>query len=384
MSLKEQASKAFFTQFGYEPSNTFHAPGRVNLIGEHTDYNDGFVLPAAINFGTCISATKRDDHLVRVCAVNFEYAITEFSLAGPIPKSHEHPWSNYIRGVCTVLIQAGYKLTGVDMTIVGNVPYGAGLSSSAALEIVAIRTLLTLADERIDPTAAALLGQKTENEYIGAQTGIMDQLISASGEHNHALLIDCRDLSTRSVAMDPTYKIVIFNSNVKRGLVDSEYNTRRIQCQTAAEILKVEALRDATMEMLTEAKTQFDSTTFARARHVISENRRTLEAAEALESRDWTTMGELMAQSHQSMKDDFEITVPAIDGLVELITEKLPDRLGGARMTGGGFGGCVVSLIPEEKVDEIVQHIEQNYEKQFGIKESVYICEAVDGAFVAQ
>ena len=384
MSLKEQASQAFVTHFGYQPTSNFHAPGRVNLIGEHTDYNDGFVLPAAINFGTCVAATKREDNMVRVCAVNFEHAITEFTLDGPIPKCEQHPWSNYIRGVCTVLLQAGYQLTGVDMTIVGNVPYGAGLSSSAALEIVTIRTLLTLADEQIAPTTAALLGQKTENEYIGAQTGIMDQLISASGEHNHALLIDCRDLSTRSVAMDPTYKIVIFNSNVKRGLVDSEYNTRRRQCQAAAKILKVDALRDATMEMLIDAKAQFDATTYARAHHIISENKRTLEAAEALESRDWVTMGKLMAQSHQSMKEDFEITVPAIDGLVEMIAEKLPEGLGGARMTGGGFGGCVVSLIPEQKVDEIVKHIEQNYEKRFGIKETVYICEAVDGAFVAQ
>jgi galactokinase len=384
VNLKEQATDAFVQFFGYEPTHEFHAPGRVNLIGEHTDYNDGFVLPAAINFGTLVMAAPREDNVVRVCAINFKNEIVEFRLDESIEPSKTHTWSNYIRGVCSILLEAGHDLKGVDLTVVGDVPYGAGLSSSAALEIVTIRTFSALSNLTIDPTQAALLGQKTENEYIGAQTGIMDQLISASGEKDHALLIDCRDLSTRSVTLDPNYRIVIFNSNVKRGLVDSEYNTRRAQCQNAAELLGVKALRDATMDSLIKAKNRFDDVTFKRARHIITENSRTLQAADALERKDWPTMSRLMSESHSSMKDDFEITVKPIDGLVELIYQCLPAGNGGARMTGGGFGGCVVSLIPEDLVDSIIIHVNTHYEKQFGIQETVYICQAEDGAFVAQ
>lgn len=381
MKLKQQASESFHLQFGYQPEESFHAPGRVNLIGEHTDYNDGFVLPAAINFGTSVVAAKRSDSIVRVCACNFENQVAEFDLNQSINKCEQYPWSNYVRGVCDQLQKAGYQLTGADMAIAGDVPYGAGLSSSAALEVVLIRALLELSGSTIDPTQAALLGQKTENEFIGAKTGIMDQLIIAHGKKDHAVLIDCRSLSTQPVSMDPDFKIVIFNSNVRRGLVDSEYNTRREQCQTAADALKVSHLRDADMPMLETIKDQLDEVIYRRARHVITENERTLQAGEALNSRDWPTLGRLMAESHQSMQMDFEITVPPIDGLVRIIQESLAEGDGGARMTGGGFGGCVVSLVHHSLVDKVVNNVSENYEKEFGIKESVYICQAVDGAF---
>ncbi|MDX1343746.1 MAG: galactokinase [Reinekea sp.] len=383
MTLHELATAAFTKRFNYAPSHQFYAPGRVNLIGEHTDYNDGFVLPAAINFGTAIVASKRDDTIVRVCAVNFDEEVVEFDFGQPLFPSAESAWANYVRGVYDTLLKQNHRVCGLDIAIAGDVPYGAGLSSSAALEIVLIRTVSALAEEPIDPTQAALLGQQTENEFIGAHTGIMDQLICARGEQDHALLIDCRDLTSKPVSLDPTFRIVIFNSNVKRGLVDSKYNERRQQCLQAAHVLGVGALRDATMPLLLSHKDSMDELPFRRAHHVISENDRTLRAAEALGKKDWVTMGQLMAESHQSMKQDFDITVAPIDGLVDLINEVLPAGAGGARMTGGGFGGCVVSLIAEQYVDSVVAHVAKHYEEKFGIRESVYICQAVNGAFVA-
>ncbi|TCS42095.1 galactokinase [Reinekea marinisedimentorum] len=379
-TLQQQATESFTSHFGYPPSHSFHAPGRVNLIGEHTDYNDGFVLPAAIDFGTTVVASQRSDSKIRACAVNFDQQIAQFDLNEEITHSDDG-WSNYLRGVADQLLKAGFKLAGADLAIVGDVPYGAGLSSSAALEVVLIRALLELCDSSIDPTQAALLGQKTENEFIGAQTGIMDQLIIAHGKKDHAVLIDCRSLTTQPVPLDADFKIVIFHSNVKRGLVDSEYNTRRLSCQAAADKLAISHLRDATMDMLDNIKGEIDEVIYRRARHVITENERTLEAADALKARDWQTLGRLMAESHTSMKDDFEITVPPIDGLVSLIQEKIGRHGGGARMTGGGFGGCVVSLVHNSQVDEVIAHVKANYQAKFGIKETVYICQAVDGAF---
>lgn len=384
MSLAEQAQSAFSNAFQYTAAAVFHAPGRVNLIGEHTDYNDGFVLPAAINFGTVIAASLRDDQTVRVCAANFDNEVIEFSLEEPIQRLDHSHWSNYVRGVAKTLIDEGYKLHGVDLSIIGDVPYGAGLSSSAALEVVLIRTFVSLAKQSIDPTDAALLGQKTENEFIGAQTGIMDQLISARGQQDHALLIDCRSLETEAFPLDPQFKIVIFNSNVKRGLVDSEYNTRRQQCTDAAKLLDVKALRDAKLEDLNAAQDAFDEVTFRRAKHVITENDRTEQAARALSEHNWIRFAELMVASHESMKNDFEITVPPIDRLVDLINSFLPDGAGGARMTGGGFGGCVVSIVHIDHVDAVIEHVASHYEAEFGLKETVYICDSVDGAFVAQ
>lgn len=383
MSLTEQVTEGFIEAFGYAPNGCYHAPGRVNLIGEHTDYNDGYVLPAAINFGTVVAAAPRQDAIVRICAINFNREVVEFSLEQPLVKSSVSTWSNYVRAVADTLLRADYSLQGVDLCVAGDVPYGAGLSSSAALEVVLIRMFADLNQLDVSSVQAAQYGQLAENEFIGAKTGIMDQLISAQGQENHALLIDCRSLTTEAVPLDPEFRIVIFNSNVKRGLVDSEYNTRRHQCQEAAARLNVQALRDATMDDLERARAQMDQTIYQRARHIISENKRTREAAVALRECDWRTMGQLMHDSHESMKNDFDITVPPIDGLVDIIRAALNDQPGGVRMTGGGFGGCVVSLIHRDQVETVIEAVAQQYESRFGIKESVYICQSVNGAFVA-
>lgn len=380
MDVSQRARSGFERHFGNPPTALFRAPGRVNLIGEHTDYNDGFVLPAAIDYHTVIAARQRTDRRVRLCALDLDEALSEFDLDVAIERDPKAPWSDYVRGVCRTLLEDGYRLTGADLAISGDVPQGAGLSSSASLEIVTAKAMTELAEEPLDGTRAALIGQRAENDFVGCQCGIMDQLISARGRAGHAALIDCRSLNTRRVPMPDDAAIVIVNSNVKRGLVDSEYNTRRRQCEDAARILKVPALRDADRALLEHHRPNMDDVTYRRARHVITENARTLAAADALQASDWPSIQRLMSESHASMRDDFEITVPPIDGLVTMIADVLGDQ-GGVRMTGGGFGGCVVTLTPESRVEAVVSVVRARYAAQFGIEPSIHICHPVDGAF---
>lgn len=380
MDLYTTAREAFERLYGTAANHHFQAPGRVNLIGEHTDYNDGFVLPAAIDYHTCIVGNPREDRVVNLVALDLNEARSSFHLDAPIEHDPAAPWSDYLRGVCDVLRKAGYRLCGADLLITGNVPQGAGLSSSASLEVVTARAMTQLAGETLSGTQAALFSQQAENQFVGCQCGIMDQLISARGQQGHAALIDCRSLTTQPVSMPPDAAIVIINSNVKRGLVDSEYNQRRLQCEAAARHLQVPALRDATLAQLEQAKDGMDPVTYRRARHIITENERTLAAADALAQSDWPRISELMAASHASMRDDFEITVPPIDGLVAMVADLIGDQ-GGVRMTGGGFGGCVVSLVHEHQVGAVIERVNQRYEAEFGIKPTVYVCHPVDGAY---
>jgi len=380
MTLKRDALAAFERLFGCPALHHFQAPGRVNLIGEHTDYNDGFVLPAAIDYHTVIVGNPRDDRQVNLIALDMNEQHSSFNLDEPILQDLEAPWSDYVRGVCDVLRKAGYALTGADLVIMGNVPQGAGLSSSASLEVATARAMTQLAGETLSGTQAALFSQQAENQFVGCQCGIMDQLISARGQQGHAALIDCRSLTTQSVSLPHDAAIVIINSNVKRGLVDSEYNQRRLQCEAAARHLNVTALRDATLPDLEQAEASMDPVTFRRARHIITENERTLAAADALAKSDWPRISELMAASHASMRDDFEITVPPIDGLVDMVAELIGPQ-GGVRMTGGGFGGCVVSLVPEHLVAAVKDRVNERYESEFGITPTLYVCHPVDGAY---
>lgn len=380
MSELIQNVKASFEQvLGYAPSHIIQAPGRVNLIGEHTDYNDGFVLPCAINYQTVVAAKKRDDNLVRVVSVDYDNALDEFDISKAITYQQDKMWANYIRGVVKFLLARGYSFTGADIAVTGNVPQGAGLSSSAALEVVIGQTFKVLFNLGISQAEIALNGQQAENEFVGCNCGIMDQMISAEGRENHAMLLDCRTLETQAVSMPEDMAVVIINSNKKRGLVDSEYNTRRQQCEEAARIFAVKALRDVTIEQFNHKAAELDEMVAKRAHHVISENDRTLEAAEALRAHDMKRMGELMAQSHASMRDDFEITVKEIDTLVEMVKGVIGDQ-GGVRMTGGGFGGCVVALVPPALVEKVKATVEANYEAATGLKESIYVCQAKPGA----
>jgi galactokinase len=382
-NLIEQVKVSFTDVFGYQPEYLFQAPGRVNLIGEHTDYNEGFVLPCAIDYRTVVAAAKRDDNKIRVVATNYHNALDEFELEQEIIFRQDSMWVNYIRGVVKYLLSRGYRLGGVDLSVSGNVPQGAGLSSSAALEVVIGQTMKTLFGLDISQTEIALNGQQAENEFVGCNCGIMDQLISAQGKANHALLIDCRDLSQHPVPMPVDLAVMIINSNKQRGLVDSEYNTRRKQCETAARILGVQALRDVTMVQLNNRIGELDAVVAKRARHVISENDRTCEAAKALAASDIKRMSVLMAESHASMRDDFEITVSEIDTLVEIIKDVIGDA-GGVRMTGGGFGGCVVALVPPNRVDDVRDAVQAKYPPLTGLQATIYVCQATNGAGLLQ
>ena len=380
MSQKQTLTDLFTNTFGHQPTHFFQAPGRVNLIGEHTDYNDGFVLPCAIDYQAMIAASPRDDQKVVATAHSYDGQVSEFDLSLPIAHSEEAFWSNYVRGVATVLLEKGMGLKGVNIAIIGNVPQGAGLSSSACLEVVTGLTLTRMAGLDVSLKELALIGQQAENEFVGCKCGIMDQMISACGKADHAMLLDCRSLDTRLVSIPAGAAVVIFNSNVKRGLVDSEYNTRREQCEAAAKHFGVKALRDITLAQLEAARDELDDLTFRRARHVVTENDRTEAAAEVLALGDLVAMGELMAQSHASMRDDFEITVPAIDAIVEIVKSVIGHE-GGVRMTGGGFGGCVVALVPQDKVDAIKQAVEQHYpQRSNGLVADIYVCRASNGA----
>ncbi|MEZ9905159.1 galactokinase [Vibrio breoganii] len=380
MSELIQNVKASFEQvLNYKPTHIIQAPGRVNLIGEHTDYNDGFVLPCAINYQTIVAAAKRDDNIVRVISVDYDNAVDEFDITQEIVFQQDKMWANYIRGVVKCLLGRGFKFKGADISVTGNVPQGAGLSSSAALEVVIGQTFKVLYQLEISQAEIALNGQQAENEFVGCNCGIMDQMISAEGRENHAMLLDCRSLETKSVSMPEDMSVVIINSNKKRGLVDSEYNTRREQCEEAARIFAVKALRDVTIEQLEGKVSELDEVVFKRARHVITENNRTLEATDALIAGDMKRMGELMAESHASMRDDFEITVSEVDTLVEIV-KNVVGSAGGVRMTGGGFGGCIVALVPPSLVEEIKSSVEQQYEAATGLKESIYVCQAKQGA----
>jgi galactokinase len=377
--LIDKVSAAFTEMTGKAPEKLIQAPGRVNLIGEHTDYNDGFVLPCAIDYQAMVAASPRNDSIVRVVAVDYQNQVNEFDISKPLEFEPEIMWVNYIRGVIACLQAKGFEFSGADIAVSGNVPQGAGLSSSAALEVVIGQTFKALYQLNVSQQQLALIGQQAENEFVGCNCGIMDQLISAEGEQNHALLIDCRSLETQAVTMPEDMAVVIINSNKKRGLVDSEYNTRRQQCEAAAKGLGVASLRDVSESLFAEKGASLEPIVAKRARHVITENARTLAAAAALKANDMAKLSVLMEQSHASMRDDFEITVAEVDCLVEMVKQVIGEA-GGVRMTGGGFGGCVVALIPPSLVDKVCQTVADNYQAKTGLKESIYVCKAMPGA----
>ncbi|MDO4696165.1 MAG: galactokinase [Neisseria sp.] len=380
MNIISDLQTLFRRQFSDAPRLIVRAPGRVNLIGEHTDYNDGFVLPCAIDFAAYIAVAKNNSRTVRVFAADYGER-DEFSLDGSFIPSGK-PWANYIRGVVRAMADNGFPLPeGADIAVKGNVPQGAGLSSSAALEVGIAKALQALFG--LDLTAAELarIGQYAENRFVGCQCGIMDQLASACGQAGHAVLIDCRSLETQAIPMPDGLSVMIVHSRVKRGLVDSEYNIRREQCETAARHFGVAALRDLDEAAFADGKQGLDETAARRALYVIRENRRTLEAAEALRRNDTAALSRLMAESHVGMRDEFEITHPAIDTLVKLISEII-GKEGGVRMTGGGFGGCVVALMPHHLVDPVRRHLAAHYQTQTGLKEEIFVCTAQKGAAV--
>ncbi|RNF30788.1 galactokinase [Massilia aurea] len=382
-SLTARAADVFLAAFGQPATIRVQAPGRVNLIGEHTDYNGGLVLPCAIGYRTVIVARPRTDRRMRVVAADYDDAIDEYALDAPIERLAAPMWANYVRGVVHELLQrepGGQGLRGMDMVIAGDVPQGAGLSSSASLSVAVCTLFSALPDyPGLGPIEAALVAQRAENDFVGCKCGNMDQISSACGVQDHALLIDCRSLEVSPVPIPAGAAIMIVESHITRGLVDSAYNTRRAQCEEAARHFSVPALRDVDLAMLAEKGGELDPVTLRRARHVISENERVVAAAQAMAAGDLERMGELMAASHASMRDDFEITVPAIDRLVDIIKGAIGPA-GGVRMTGGGFGGCVVALVPEELVEPARQALTRDYRAPNGAQATVHVCRAAAGA----
>ena len=378
MSLNEQAATAFTEQFAQAPEWVVRAPGRVNIIGEHTDYNDGFVLPMAIDRAVYIAFRPTETQTVNVHSLDFGETRT-FDLAETAAlKPAADGWLEYLKGTAWALQDAGYSLKGWEGVLVGDVPVGAGLSSSAAVEMATARAFAAVADLPWEPATMARLGQRAENQWVGVNCGIMDQMISAAGRQGHALLLDYRSLQGDLVPLPQGVSVVILDTGTRRGLVDSAYNARRAQCEAAAHFFGVQALRDVDEETFAARAPELDETARPRASHVISENARTLQAAEAMRAGDAASLGRLMNESHRSLRDDFSVSSPALDAMVECAHAQTGCY--GARMTGAGFGGCAVALVAGEAAEAFAAATEAAYRQATDNNPSVYICEATDGA----
>jgi galactokinase len=378
--MGERCADLFRKCFGHAPPRIVAAPGRVNLIGEHTDYNDGFVLPMAIERYTVIAADQNTTKEVTLhSSTNGETAT--FSVRGIVERG-EPMWSNYVRGVVAGVQRLGKKVPGFNAVIGSTVPFGGGLSSSAALEVASATLLEKIARTPLDPIEKALLCQKAEHEFAGVPCGIMDQFTSVLAQKDHALLLDCRSRKTTPVAMsNPDITVLIINTNVRHKLADGAYATRRSQCESAAKTLNVPALRDATMKALAAAKAKIEPIVFRRARHVITENERTLEAARAMQAGQWDKAGELMYASHASLRDDYEVSCAELDAVVEFAQNIGKDGgMIGCRMTGAGFGGCTVSLVKTESVPRIIRSIGDAYEKRTGTQATIFSSRPAGGA----
>jgi galactokinase len=369
---------AFAERFGYAPGCVYRAPGRVNLIGEHTDYNDGFVLPMAIDRAVWVAAAARRDRTVQAVALTLgPDEEVRFRLDGLRPDPVVR-WSNYIRGVLALLEREGYRLAGLDLAYDGNVPIGAGLSSSAAVEVAVATAACALAGVEVDELALAQLCQRAEHEFAGTQCGLMDQLICLLGQEGQALLIDCRALTWEAVPLPEGTAVVVCDTAKRRGLSDSAYNERRRACQAAAKRLGVAALRDVDVATFERRAGRLPGVLEKRARHVVHENERTLRAAEALRQGDVAAVGQLMNESHASLRDLYEVSSEELDLMAALAQSQPGCR--GARMTGAGFGGCVVALVAEEAVADFGRTVSTLYERQARRRPAIYVCHASAGA----
>lgn len=366
---------------GVGSARVFRAPGRVNLIGEHTDYNDGFVMPAAINFYACVAIAPRKERKLEIHSDNFSESV-ELDLNGRPPQRRNH-WSDYVIGVAVMLERAGHQLAGANLQIWGDVPIGAGLSSSAALEVAAGLAFVEAFHLGVGRAELARLCQRAENEFVGARVGIMDQFISCFGHKGKAMFLDCRSLQYRGVPLPDDVSLVICNTMVKHKLAAGEYNTRRAECEEGVRILsrrlpQIRALRDVNLADLERYKSELPDTIFKRCRHVISENARVVDASAALERGDLSAFGRLMAESHRSLRDDYEVSCAELNLMVDL-AEKV-DGVFGARMTGGGFGGCTINLVQSEAVADFQRRVGPAYEKATGLSPQIFVSSAAAGA----
>jgi galactokinase len=374
-----------FVQLFGESPRIYQAPGRVNLIGEHTDYNDGFVMPAAIGFYTRALVAPRLDRKLVIHSENYSEQV-EFDL-DHLPPTRAGHWSDYVIGVVKMLVQSGKKLGGANLLVDGNVPQGAGLSSSASIEVAVGYALLDLADQAdtrtdIDRTKLALLCQQAENEFVGAHCGIMDQFVASHGKRGQVLLLDCRSLVYRQLPLPDDVALAICNTMVKHSIAKGEYNRRRAECEAAVRGLSkylpnTRALRDVTPEHLQAYGHELPDVVMRRCRHVVNENARVLQAAAALERGDLQAFGTLMLESHRSLRDDFEVSCSELDLMVKLAEQA--EGVYGTRMTGGGFGGCTIALVQAAWVEAFQRTVQEGYERSTGCKPEIYVCSAADG-----
>lgn len=379
-----QALRAKFEDNFGMPPRLFRAPGRVNLIGEHTDYNDGFVLPAAIDFSTTVAAAARGDRKLVVCSLDFNEQF-EFDLDN-LPSQRAGKWFDYVVGVAWALGKRA-ALRGANLMIRGEVPIGAGLSSSAAIEVSTALALIAVSGDKeakkISRAEIAKLCRRAENEFVGAQVGIMDQFVSCAAERSHALLLDCRSLEYQLVPIPPGLRLVICNTMVKHDLATGSYNQRRAECEEGVKVFathdsRITALRDVTPEVFKKHAREMTDTVRKRCEHVIRENARVLAAVECLRQADLAGLGKLMSESHASLRDLYEVSCAELDAMVE----SARDLLGciGSRMTGGGFGGCTINLVQSEHAQNFVSAVAERYERATGIKPEIHLCTAEDGA----
>ena len=379
MTNPTELARAFAEMFGAQP-RIFRAPGRVNLIGEHTDYNEGFVMPAAINYSTFVAIAPRADR--RISARSDHFSDTaELNLDNPM-QSRQH-WSDYPLGVAVKLEEAGHRLQGANLLIRGDVPIGSGLSSSAAIEVSTALALLDNAGLSIDRWELAKICQKAENEYVGIRSGLMDQFIACFGKKDAAVMLDCRSLESKPLPLPDEVKLVACNTMVKHQLASSEYNARREQCEQGVHLLSkhlpnIKSLRDVSIEELERYGLELPDVVYRRCRHVVTENDRVVRAAAALRAGELTTFGELMAQSHQSLRDDYEVSCKELDLMVKFANEVAGCI--GARMTGGGFGGATINLVTSESVEEFTAKVSKRYAGATSIQPEIYVCSAADGA----
>jgi len=388
MTLKELTDHTileFVKMYGRQPRWIVAAPGRVNIIGEHTDYNDGYVLPMAIELYTVIAADRsaQETNQIRLYSTLGDKPAT-VDLAKPLKPLPKGSWANYPLGVIAAFLDLGLNPGGFDAMIHSTVPFGGGLSSSAALEVATATLLEVITGKKLDLVEKALLCQKAEHEYAGMPCGIMDQFISIMGRQNQVLLLDCRSRKPELVPMrDPSVTVLIINTNVRHQLTGSEYPARRKQCETAAKILGVASLRDGTDDLLKRAKSRMDKDVYHRARHVIGEIERTKQAAEAIRASDWPAVGKLMYASHRSLRNDYEVSCKALDTVVE-IAKSIGPKGGvfGCRMTGAGFGGCAVALVKTDDIDAISKKIGADYKEKTGIEATIFVSRPAAGATV--
>ncbi len=375
-----ELTRRFENAFGSKP-RVFCAPGRVNLLGEHTDYNDGFVMPCAIGFSTHVAISARPDRKLVVQSEDFLQQF-EFDLDN-LPARGAGVWSDYVVGIAVMLQQMGHKTPGASLLVQGEVPIGAGLSSSAAIEVASALALISLNGAQLSLPEVAKLCQRTENVFIGARVGIMDQFISCLGKAGHALLLDCRSLEFKLIPVPESVRLVICNTMVKHEHASGAYNRRREECDEGVKILRqwypeIRALRDVSVEQLEQHKTEIPSTIYKRCLHVVSENNRVQEGARYLSSGDVNRFGYLMRESHRSLRDLFEVSCRELDVMAE-IAESLQGYCGG-RMTGGGFGGCTVNLVKTADAQKFAAEIAQKYQAALKIKPDIYVCSAANGA----